>query len=176
MEFNLWETNFLPRSVSQGSSAYGFDGLIMTDLKGIFCRQPESRGCRPCRFCDGWRLYIADRQAFLLARSTPTGVSKNHAPLACRWIFDAGANAICIDTKDRVYAATPLGIGRVSFGVIDAILPSVTCGSIISPSVAKNIRPSMFARKEKFQASGKTIGKTVDYRSLHCTSGYYDGD
>lgn len=79
---------------------------------------------------DLWRLYVADLDSrFVDAVSIQPDGSLGEvyrlAPLrlgvnpSC-----LGAADLCVDTRDRVYAATELGIqGIISFGIVDAILP-----------------------------------------------------
>lgn len=79
---------------------------------------------------DRWRLYIADRtRRFIYAMSVlPDGtllqlykLAPLHLAHDCRTI---GALDLCLDQRDRTYAATELGIqGIVSFGLTDLILP-----------------------------------------------------
>lgn len=79
---------------------------------------------------DRWRLYIADRaRRYVFAMSiNPDGTLQSRYKLAhlhlaadCRVI---GAMDLCVDTCDRVYAATELGIqGIISFGIVDSIIP-----------------------------------------------------
>lgn len=79
---------------------------------------------------DLWRLYIADKgRRYIFAMSIcPDGSLKDkyilgslHLTADCRIM---GALDLCIDSGDRVYAATELGIqSMTSFGIVDAIIP-----------------------------------------------------
>ena len=79
--------------------------------------------------CDKWRLYIADKKrrciyaASIAADGTFDGVylfASLHVPTEC---VDPGVYDMCVDTEDRIYAATEMGIQCVrSFGLVDGIL------------------------------------------------------
>ena len=79
---------------------------------------------------DGWRLYVADlMRRFIFAYAIqPDGtlgaqykLAPFHLPHDCHQI---GATGLCVSAKDRVFAATELGVqGIVSFGITDLILP-----------------------------------------------------
>lgn len=79
---------------------------------------------------DEWRLYVADRDsrfidAISILPDGSLGARYHLAPLRLGPNPSIlGATDLCVDTQDRVYAATELGIqGIVSFGIVDAILP-----------------------------------------------------
>lgn len=169
---------------------YGFDGglITLTDLKGnlsVVNREfEEVTGLAVST--DGWRLYVADRQRrFLYSLSiNPDGsLGKAYTLAPLRLPLDIrtlGANAICVDTKDRVYAATPLGIQTcVSFGVIDAILPLPGDLRVDNIAFGGEEHQTLYVRSEGkvFRRPMKTIGKTVDFPiTSPGTFGYYDGD
>lgn len=133
---------------------------------------------------DRWRLYIADRQRrFIFAMSIlEDGTLKERYVLAplhlahdCRSI---GAADLCVDSKDRVYAATELGVqGIISFGVTDSIIPLP--GDLPVEKLAFGEKESniLYARSgdKIFKRPWKERGlKNTDAPAFPGTKGYYD--
>lgn len=135
---------------------------------------------------DRWRLYVADRLkhcVYALAIHPDGSLGKSYilAPLRLSpKIEQLGASAICVDTKDRLYVATPLGIQSIiSFGIIDAILPLP--GDLQADDVAFGGDDGriLYARsgEKVFKRPMKTVGKPLDFPiTPPGTNGYYDGD
>lgn len=135
---------------------------------------------------DGWRLYVADRlKRFIYALAiNPDGtLGKPYTLAPLRLPLDIkqlGANAICVDTKDRLYAATSLGIQSIiSFGAIDAILPLPSDLPAEDVAFGGDDRQTLYVRSgEKiFKRTMKTTGKQIDFPiTPPGTNGYFDGD
>ena len=135
---------------------------------------------------DGWRLYVADRAkrfVYALAINPDGTLGKSYTLAPLRLPLDIkqlGANAICIDTKDRLYAATPTGIQSIiSFGVIDVILPLPDDLPVDEVAFGGDDGRILFARSGNriFKRPMKTTGKPADFPiSQPGTNGYYDGD
>ena len=133
---------------------------------------------------DRWRMYIADRKRrFVYAMSVmPDGslgqlykLAPLHLAHDCRTI---GASDLCMDARDRVYAATELGIqGMISFGMTDLILPlpgdfpadRVACGGPGKNMLYAASGKRIFKRKMCVCAQNPSV------RSPPATPGYGDG-
>lgn len=169
---------------------YSFDGghIIFTDLDGkkrVVNSEFENISALAIS-TDRWRLYVADRLkhcVYALAIHPDGSLGKPYtlAPLRLSpKIEQLGASAICVDTKDRLYVATPLGIQSIiSFGIIDAILPLP--GDLQADDVAFGGDDGriLYARsgEKVFKRRMKTVGKPLDLPiTPPGTNGYYDGD
>ena len=80
--------------------------------------------------CDRWRLYIADRNrrfVYAMAIRKDGALTDCYAHAHLHLADDCvafGASAICVDTQDRLYAATQMGIQTTShYGHNNTILP-----------------------------------------------------
>ena len=169
---------------------YSFDGchIIFTDLDGKNRVVNSEFGniSALAISTDRWRLYVADRLkhcVYALAIHPDGSLGKSYilAPLRLSpKIEQLGASAICVDTKDRLYVATPLGIQSIiSFGIIDAILPLP--GDLQADDVAFGGDDGriLYARsgEKVFKRPMKTVGKPLDFPiTPPGTKGYYDGD
>ena len=169
---------------------YSFDGghIIFTDLDGKKRVVNSEFGniSALAISTDRWRLYVADRLkhcVYALAIHPDGSLGKPYtlAPLRLSpKIEQLGASAICVDTKDRLYVATPLGIQSIiSFGIIDAILPLP--GDLQADDVAFGGDEGriLYARsgEKVFKRRMKTVGKPLDLPiTPPGTNGYYDGD
>lgn len=169
---------------------YSFDGchIIFTDLDGKNRVVNSEFGniSALAISTDRWRLYVADRLkhcVYALAIHPDGSLGKSYilAPLRLSpKIEQLGASAICVDTKDRLYVATPLGIQSIiSFGIIDAILPLP--GDLQADDVAFGGDDGriLYARsgEKVFKRPMKTVGKPLDFPiTPPGTNGYYDGD
>lgn len=79
---------------------------------------------------DRWRLYIADRtrrNIYVMSICPDGGLKEKYIFAPLHLAFDCrtiGASDLCVDTVDRVYAATELGVQTItSFGIVDSIIP-----------------------------------------------------
>lgn len=135
---------------------------------------------------DGWRLYVADKsRRFIFAVTIMTdgslGKAYKLAPLRLPHdVVTLGASGLCVDTKDRVYAATPLGIqSMVSFGVLDAILPLPGDREADAVAFGGEDGKTLYVRSGNlvFKRPMKTTGKPADFPvTAPGTNGYFDGD
>ena len=173
---------------SIGTYSYQKNAIFFTDLAGhktiVSEEFDDISGITVST--DGWRLYISDRsQRFVFALAIyPDGTLGKpyiQAPLRLPYeISQLGANAICLDTKDRLYAATPMGVQSIiSFGIVDAILPLP--GDLPAEDIAFGGKDNniLYVRsgKKVFKRPMKTTGKTADFPiTSPGTAGYYDGD
>ena len=180
--------NPIPAKTSIGTYCFQKDTILFTDLEGneTVVSKEFSDISGIAVSTDGWRLYVADRsKRFVLALAIhPDGTLGKpyiHAPLRLPYdVTQLGASAICIDTKDRLYAATPMGVQSIiSFGIVDAILPLP--GDRPAEDIAfggKNYN-TLYVRSGEtiFKRTMKTSGKTADFPiTPPGTFGYYDGD
>lgn len=135
---------------------------------------------------DRWRLYVADRlknSIYALAIHPDGSLGKPYSLAPLRLspkIEQIGASAMCIDTKDRLYVATPLGIQSIiSFGILDAILPLPGDLSADDVAFGGNDGKTLYVRSGNkiFKRPMKTMGKPHDFPvTPPGTNGYYDGD
>ncbi len=135
---------------------------------------------------DGWRLYIADKaRRFVFAAAIhPDGsLGKVYGLAPLRMATDPrsfGPTGIALDTKDRVYAATDLGIqGIISFGIVDSLLPLPDHQPADAVAFGGPDLSVLYVRSGEnvYKRPMKTKGKPVDFPlTPPNTTSYFDGD
>ena len=179
----------IPAATKNGVYSYEGGTLFLTDPQGgrktvseTFFQEITGLAVST----DGWRLYIGDaaRRFVYAATLLPDGtLGKIYKLAPLRLAHDIqtiGASGICLDDKDRVYAATQLGIqGIISFGITDSILPlpnhlpaeAVAFGG---PELAQLYVQS---GDKVFKRTMKTRGKPIHFpQTPPNTSSYFNGD
>jgi enterochelin esterase-like enzyme len=132
---------------------------------------------------DKWRLYIADRtRRYVFAMSIYSGgLLKNNYILAhlhlaedCRKF---GADDICVDRSDSVYAATELGVQTItSFGITDCIFSLPGNAAVEEVAFGGINNDVLYAKcgKRIFKRQWKTRGlREDDARILPSSIGYF---
>lgn len=179
----------IPAKTKNGVYTYEGGRLFFTDTQGI--KKTVSDGffgeiSGLAVSTDGWRLYIGDKNrrfvyaAAILSDGT-LGKIYELAPLRLAHdIRTLGASGICLDVKDRVYAATELGIqGIISFGVTDAILPLPNNRPAEAAAFGGPDLSVLYVKSgdKIFKRTMKPRGKPEDFpQTPPNTTGYYDGD
>lgn len=140
---SAWEKTDLPfpekrGAVSDGSAsapgAYIADGsrILFREANGSERVVAQGFGdiSALCLASDRWRLYVGDRlrgcvYALAILENGDLSARYLHAALHLETDFTIpGAVDLCVDERDRVYAATECGIQAIrSFGLIDAVFP-----------------------------------------------------
>ena len=134
---------------------------------------------------DRWILYFSDRtRRFIyecaVAEDGSLGKPIVLAPLRLAHdVQNIGALGMCQDTRDRLYAATDLGIqGVVSFGMTDAILPLPGNRGADAVAFGGQDLSVLYAKSgdKVYKRPMKTNGKPADFPQTDPdTTNYYDG-